>query len=311
MNCKISVVIPLYNKEKEIRKTLESVLNQTVSPFEIIVVNDGSTDSSESIVKSFRSDKIKIISSRNLGVSSARNLGIESASGDYISFLDADDFWDCNYIKEISDYLSTNVSVDVVLVNYAFIKNGSLVYNKYNFNYNDKYTILDSYLKTIAFPGFELPATSSNICISMKAIQATGYFALCEQKGEDQDYWIRLSYKYDFCFINKVLAYYNKDGELGLNTHVDLFVLPFIQRLYAQCNSGALSEDDIKYAKMRVIRHLLNVLKENFKQRKFGYVFDITNEYVNFKGVRPYTYVFKMKLYKYISKILTLNGLIK
>lgn len=87
----ISVVIPLYNKAECISRTIESVLSQTYEEFEIIVVNDGSTDGSVNIVSQLKDDRIRIVQKPNGGVSSARNLGVQSAKYDWIVFLDADD----------------------------------------------------------------------------------------------------------------------------------------------------------------------------------------------------------------------------
>lgn len=89
----ISVVIPLYNKDKQIAKTLYSVLKQTYPNFEVIVVNDGSTDNSLSEVSKISDSRIRLICQENKGVSAARNRGIQEAKSDYIAFLDADDEW--------------------------------------------------------------------------------------------------------------------------------------------------------------------------------------------------------------------------
>lgn len=95
----ISVVIPLYNKEKQIAKTLQTVLNQTYQDFEIVIVNDGSTDGSVDEVKKFLNPRIRLINQKNGGVSAARNRGIEEAKGEYIAFLDADDLWDIDHLE--------------------------------------------------------------------------------------------------------------------------------------------------------------------------------------------------------------------
>ena len=95
----ISVVIPLYNKEKQIAKTLQTVLNQTYQDFEIVIVNDGSTDGSVDEVKKFLNPRIRLINQKNGGVSAARNRGIEEAKGEYIAFLDADDVWDIEHLE--------------------------------------------------------------------------------------------------------------------------------------------------------------------------------------------------------------------
>lgn len=103
-----SVVIPLYNKEDNIANTLDSVLAQTFQDFEIIIVNDGSTDKSLQIVSDYEDIRIKVYSKPNGGVSDARNYGIKKSSNKYVAFMDADDYWKPNYLermfKLIEDY---------------------------------------------------------------------------------------------------------------------------------------------------------------------------------------------------------------
>lgn len=94
----ISVVIPLYNKEKSIASTLQTVLNQTFTDYEIVIVNDGSTDNSVIEVEKVQDDRIRLIHQQNAGVSAARNRGIEEAKGELIAFLDADDEWKPEYL---------------------------------------------------------------------------------------------------------------------------------------------------------------------------------------------------------------------
>src|SRR5690554_7052561 len=94
-----SVVIPLYNKELSINNTIQSVLNQTFQDYEIVVVNDGSTDKSLEVVKQINDFRIRIINKLNGGVSSARNRGIEESKFDWIAFLDGDDLWMENHLE--------------------------------------------------------------------------------------------------------------------------------------------------------------------------------------------------------------------
>ena len=91
---KISVIIPVYNGEKYIQRCVDSVLNQTYSDIEIIVINDGSTDNTENILKSY--SNIVLINKENEGVSKARNTGLSLAKGDYVYFCDADDYLEKN-----------------------------------------------------------------------------------------------------------------------------------------------------------------------------------------------------------------------
>ncbi|MCP4971863.1 MAG: glycosyltransferase family 2 protein, partial [Arcobacter sp.] len=98
-----SVIIPLYNKENYIENTLQSVLDQTYKDFELIIVNDGSTDNSLEKTKNYLSSFVnhKIISQKNKGLSATRNKGVLEAKGEVIAFLDADDFWHPNFLEHI------------------------------------------------------------------------------------------------------------------------------------------------------------------------------------------------------------------
>lgn len=102
----ITVVIPLYNKAHTIKDTLNTVLNQTYSEYEIIIVNDGSTDNGVQIIKdNFNDKRIRIINQKNFGVSVARNRGIKEAKYNYIALLDADDNWHPDYLSIIQTLL--------------------------------------------------------------------------------------------------------------------------------------------------------------------------------------------------------------
>ena len=98
----ISVVIPLYNKERYIERAVYSVLSQTFQQFEIVIVNDGSTDGSVSVIERMNNPLIRLIHQKNGGVSAARNRGIEEARFEYIAFLDADDEWKENHLEVIA-----------------------------------------------------------------------------------------------------------------------------------------------------------------------------------------------------------------
>lgn len=96
----VSVIIPLYNAENYIGETIQNILNQTYYPIEIIIIDDGSTDTSLSIAKSYEGKKVKVFSQTNKGASAARNYGLKEAEGDFIQFLDADDLLSANKIEE-------------------------------------------------------------------------------------------------------------------------------------------------------------------------------------------------------------------
>lgn len=102
---KFSIIIPVYNVEKYLKKCLDSVFNQTYKEYEVIVVNDGTKDNSMDIVKDYN---VKVINQKNQGLSAARNAGVKVATGDYLIFLDSDDYWEKNLLKELSKSLKNN-----------------------------------------------------------------------------------------------------------------------------------------------------------------------------------------------------------
>ena len=120
----ISIIIPVYNAEKYLGKCLDSILNQTYSDFEIIIVNDGSSDSSDSICKKYMLDepRIQYIIQKNQGVSAARNTGIKRAKGEYLLFVDADDTIDSLMLKKMLESIEDKKS-DMVYVGFEVLGN--------------------------------------------------------------------------------------------------------------------------------------------------------------------------------------------
>ncbi|MFK5976789.1 MAG: glycosyltransferase family A protein [Sulfurovum sp.] len=110
----VSIITPAYNAEKYIAEAIESVIDQSYTNWELIIINDGSSDSTEDIIKSFRDSRIKLINQSNGGVSSARNRGLKIARGEYITFLDADDKLPQNSIKVRVEYLLKYLNIDAV-----------------------------------------------------------------------------------------------------------------------------------------------------------------------------------------------------
>lgn len=144
---KFSIVIPVYNSEKYIEECLGSVISQTFKDFEVICINDGSTDASKSLLDEFanKDERVKVYSQENQGVGAARNYGIELAQGKYISFLDSDDILSPNTLKSVYNFFEKHYDeIDVVSIPIFFSneKNHSLN-NKFNLKNNSKDTIID------------------------------------------------------------------------------------------------------------------------------------------------------------------------
>lgn len=209
----ISVVIPLYNKENAIGRTLESVLNQTISPCEVIVVDDGSTDNSLEVVRSFiksltPSLLIKVIHKENGGVCSARNRGIKEAKGEYVALLDGDDLWEPTFLEEQVKLIEDFPIAAMWGVNTAFIKNGKMY--KWEQGMGDGFRgYVENYFGTKHNDLF----CSSSVVIRRNVFENVGYFDERISASEDLDMWYRIILKYPVVFYDKVLVYYNQDAE--------------------------------------------------------------------------------------------------
>lgn len=115
---KVSIIVPIYNVEKYISKCLESILNQTFTDFEAILIDDGSPDRSVEIINKYNDSRIKLFRKDNGGLSDARNYGLERANGDYIVFVDSDDWIEADFLDDCISYLDSNKKVDLIILGY-------------------------------------------------------------------------------------------------------------------------------------------------------------------------------------------------
>lgn len=204
----ISVVIPLYNKEKQIAGTLHSVLAQTFQDFEVVIVNDGSTDRSAEVVKMLDDHRIRLINQNNAGVSAARNRGIAEAYGEFVAFLDADDEWSVDYLS--TQYMLTQEypQCDVFVTNYSFKDEyGQLTHTRINGLLIKKESgILTNYFKVASISN--PPICASSVMVRKKAIKDVGGFPMGIVTGEDLLVWAKLAAKYNIAYTKKVCAFY-------------------------------------------------------------------------------------------------------
>lgn len=202
-----SVVIPLYNKESTIRRTIESVLNQTYQDFEILVVNDGSTDDSAEIVESVKDPRINVIHQVNQGVSVARNVGIKKAKYNWLALLDGDDRWDARYLGMISSAIKDNPDCIAYCTGYRRISDqGELPRASWKYVPEKRGTI-NNYFKSSFFSSPVI--TSSSVCLNrrmLKLIDVERPFPVGAKSGEDLDTWVRLALVGNVYFINDILV---------------------------------------------------------------------------------------------------------
>ncbi|WP_026753709.1 glycosyltransferase family A protein [Sediminibacter sp. Hel_I_10] len=201
-----SVIIPLYNKEREIKSTIDSVLAQSFKDFEIIIVNDGSTDGSEAVIKSINNKKIRYFSQENKGASACRNEAISKATGTHIALLDADDLWSKTYLETINrlidSYPNENVFATAVTIE-TLTSTKPSTYSLNNIESGATYLLNyfeASYINTIL--------TSSSTVLHKNVFEQIGNYDTTIKSGQDTDLWIRIGLNYNVVFINKSLVVY-------------------------------------------------------------------------------------------------------
>ncbi|CAN0602309.1 unnamed protein product, partial [Ectocarpus sp. 12 AP-2014] len=183
-----SVVIPLYNKEHYIKKTMGSVFSQKFQDYEILVINDGSTDNSPSIARSFHDKRLRVIDQENSGVSSARNRGVEEARGDWIAFLDGDDIWSADHLHELSCLIEEYPRAGLVSTSSKEIKVGDEIF------FTD--ALIKPSRKKIDY--FKCASkdigivNSSNVAVLTALFKELGGFLDCKI-GEDLEFWARVA----------------------------------------------------------------------------------------------------------------------
>ncbi|RZJ69424.1 glycosyltransferase family 2 protein [Flavobacterium sp.] len=211
---KISVIIPLFNKERHIRKTLESALAQTFDDFELLVVNDGSTDESESEVLSLDDFRIRYFKTQNRGVSAARNFGISRAKGELIAFLDADDWWKPQHLQQLFDLYRDFGQAGLYCVNYVRF-------------YSETRNRVPEFIGLPKFPWrgivpdffhssyLDRIAWTSAVAVAKKVLDEVGNFDenITLGAGEDLDLWIRIALKHPVAFDSGISAFHNLSAD--------------------------------------------------------------------------------------------------
>lgn len=214
---KYSVVIPLYNKEHYIEKTLQSVLNQTFRDYEIIVVDDGSSDGSLAAAGRVQSDRIRLIQQENAGVSVARNTGIHNAQGEFICFLDADDEWRPEYLETIDQLTGAYPDSGFFVTAYAVdMGNGKI---NLSTRLEPETGCLPSYWLTLA-KGYDFVWTSATT-IRRQLLLDAGCFRPGEKIGQDLDMWARVArINPRVAYSAKICVNYNRSAEANARTRV-------------------------------------------------------------------------------------------
>ena len=215
---RFSVIIPLYNKAPYIEKALRSVLAQTFTDYELIVVDDGSQDDSANVAEKVLAESVirhQLIHQDNAGVSCARNRGVANSQGEYLCFLDADDWWAPTFLAEMSTLIDEYPKAGIYGTGYTIVNDTmhktrvaqvgvESDFEKGYINY------CQVYANTLA-----MPLTSISVAVPRFVFDEMRGFPKGIKLGEDFLLWLKISLRYKVAFLNKPLAFYNQDVEIA------------------------------------------------------------------------------------------------
>lgn len=207
----ISVVIPLYNKETTIQRALQSVLNQTYQDFEIVVVDDGSSDNGVAQVTTIQDTRIRLVRQDNQGVSAARNRGISEANSDWIAFLDADDEWESQLLESFVELSSQHPTCKVISGAYRHVDTSGKWKNieLHNLPFEDSSGILSNYFEVASTSN--PPFCSISVMVRKDALLQIGGFPVGVKQGEDLLTWARLAVNNQIAYTIEPLATFYPD----------------------------------------------------------------------------------------------------
>lgn len=229
----ISVIIPLYNKKDVVIRALNSIFCQTYLPSEIIVVNDGSTDGSELLVMSLCHPLVQIVNQKNEGVSAARNKGIELARSEWVAFLDADDFWEDEFLETIVA-LRNKFNPEVIGTNYFKTVNDNRKIDRLRKMNITESGVLDNYFQVAS--SSKPPLNSSAMACKKTSIIRVGMFPVGIKSGEDLLTWAKLACEFRIAYCLTPLSNYiiSEEDEIGdkpkrINEEIDNVAHELIQ----------------------------------------------------------------------------------
>ena len=207
---KISVIVPVYKAEKYLQKCVDSILGQTFRDFELLLIDDGSPDGSGAICDEYakKDSRVRVFHKENGGVSSARNKGIDEAKGEWISFLDADDYWTESHLSDTIELMRLFPQCGL----YATAR-----WNDYPQNKRSKILfcapVFDANVRLDEPELFTPYLLTSTVTVSAKAIAEVGAFRLRVKIGEDVDLWIRIMSRFDVAYCRKPSVIYRVESE--------------------------------------------------------------------------------------------------
>ena len=274
---KISIIIPAYNAEKTIEKCLDSILRQTYNNLEVIVINDGSTDSTDSILQKYKEidSRIVYIKNNNKGVSYSRNYGIKIASGDYLTFVDSDDYLDIDCYESLVKIIR-NSEYDFIRYNLKIDGKGGFCNNMYELANTNINLLNNPEIVTHFFYNYKKMPCLVMLLLIKKSIAKQLIFNENLTMMEDTDFYLQLFLKSKNCYFADIKKYNYYINQASVSHNYNYYkknifgILNTNQSLKEKINSSSLKLD-VKLIDANHLRIISNYLKRIFKHDKKDY----------------------------------------
>lgn len=238
---KVSIILPLYNKEKYVKNAIDSVLAQTVSDFELIIIDGKSIDGSLEIARSYADSRVHVYLQDGVGVSNARNQGVQIAKSNFIAFLDADDIWMSHFLETILhlrlQYPNAGIYSTAYLVSFGDRVKENIC--RYGDGSCEK---TFSYFSAFVYTGFPIISTSA-FATDKDIFNKVGGYSLYLRVGEDVDLYGKISLYYPMAYSSKISAQYNAGTEN--NTDVINYLLEVPLQSYLIKNVSNLALENV------------------------------------------------------------------
>lgn len=218
----VSVIIPVYNGERYLTETIESVIAQTEVNWEIIAVNDGSSDNSQAILQEYAKkipDRIKVITVENGGVSRARNTAVAVARGTYVAFLDQDDLWASRKLERQVEMFSQDKNLGISFTNVMFIDEKGTVLREDVLRFGVKHR--GNIFEFLIFENF---IGISSVMLKKELYVRTGGFDPRFSLAEDYDFLLKVTQKSSIDYIDEPLLLYREHGDSGTHIKIDRLI---------------------------------------------------------------------------------------
>ncbi len=258
-----TVIIPTFNRKDFLKIAVNSVFDQTFDDFEIIIIDDGSTDDTKQMLYEYSDKRIKYFYQENKGVSFARNKGLEQSNGKYIAFLDSDDRWVANKLEKTFEYINNFPEIKIFHTEEVWYRRGKLL------NQNKKHKKPDGYVYFNALPICCIGMSTA--VVEKELFDDVGIFDQSLPACEDYDFWLRATSRYEVKLIPQSLTI--KDGgradQLSLQPGLDKYRIAALDKIL---RSGTLNDEQYEKTREELIKKCIIYLKGAEKRGKLDEV---------------------------------------